>query len=881
MKHPIYKIPVQENFFESLVFGIIDKEAFSGNIKKTIVVLPTQIACHYFIETFKTISKSDHHPITLSINDLSYLYKDENNSSPLERISIVSKLTKHIVNLKIDGYSNFVQASLLAEYFTDLYLELSSYDIDIEKFSNFIRDDLAIHKQNTSLLFEKILPYLSEISLSNRRTFNNRFIRNLISKVNQKNLIIAGINSSLPAIKELMKNSLNISNIHIVFYGIDEEISEEIWNELEPQDNQYSYQEILKTLGFKRNELLKWNKDHSLQPQSKFLSQAFLPAKFCSNWYLEKHKPDNISLYNFADQISEAKYIAELAKNTDNKSILVVCNDEDLIVKLLYFFDLENINLSIIRDYPLIKSKTAVWLELILNFILEKHSIISSLALFKHTYSIIDPILLEKKLREKNNYSDSIFEFKHEIPELEKIEEITNSISQRGSFLEILKNHLAIASNLASKNIWEDEESTELEKHLKQLQECIEVNEYIDLHQYLALFKNFLKNAYYRPLASISRITLCKPIDSRLLTADIVIIAGLNHGIWPSKLNEDPLLSDHLLKKFGLPDRKEKLGSETSDFWRLCNAREVILTRSEKIGSNITLSSSWLLRLKALSCNTIEKSFIKDNVTTTINTLPPPSPCPPVSYRPQKLSATQIEKLIFNPYHIYVDTILRIKKLYPLRKELTAIDFGNFIHKAIAMHYEKGISFEEAGRASLKELKITTKATSILWWQRYLRIISWFKETDIPSIKLITETFGKIELKNNFVICAIADRIEVLDNNQLNIVDYKTGRLSSIKSINDGKTLQLLIEAIIAVNGDFYKLDNKTFSINSLKYIQLNGDEDIIKVIELDKNLSDLLLKTKNYLLELSLEYQKHTTPYHYSKKRTLSYCEYAHLARQ
>ena len=61
----------------------------------------------------------------------------------------------------------------------------------------------------------------------------------------------------------------------------------------------------------------------------------------------------------------------------------------------------------------------------------------------------------------------------------------------------------------------------------------------------------------------------------------------------------------------------------------------------------------------------------------------PPKPIPPVEARPKRLSVTQIEMLIRDPYSIYARHILRLKPLEPLNANPGAAERGMIIHYAL------------------------------------------------------------------------------------------------------------------------------------------------------------------------------------------------------
>ena len=62
---------------------------------------------------------------------------------------------------------------------------------------------------------------------------------------------------------------------------------------------------------------------------------------------------------------------------------------------------------------------------------------------------------------------------------------------------------------------------------------------------------------------------------------------------------------------------------------------------------------------------------------------PRPAPCPPVAARPEVLSVTQVEKLIRDPYAIYAQYILGLRKLAPLLPRGDARERGIALHEVM------------------------------------------------------------------------------------------------------------------------------------------------------------------------------------------------------
>ena len=641
---------------------------------------------------------------------------------------------------------------------------------------------------------------------------------------------------------------------------------------------------MLNKLNVKSSSIVPWYEESI---NSTFISKALKPAKSCGDWYDNKEY-SNITYLNAFNQYDEAKNIIKIIKDNSSKSIMVVTTDDNLMEKLILYINNDLEDISIIRDLSLSNCKAAIWLKLCLNFITEKFSLLSGLALLKHPFSNIDPALLselEILIRDNNFRSNNIFDAILEDEFLNNIminTEYFKDFEQEDSFKEKLQEHINFAEKITNINIWEDELSNEFKILLDSLLEKLDIFNDLNLENYTFLFNYFIKSAYFRPeIAEIKRVTILKPIDAKLHTADLVILAGLNEGTWPKLPSIDPCFNNMMFEKIGSPLPEQSISEESYNFQCLANAKEVILTRSEKIDSSITTPSRWFLKLLTLSrskaiSRTLEILSIKNKEDEFI------FPSPDIKYRPTSLSVTQIEKLIYNPYHIYVDIVLKLKKLPPLTKELSSLEFGNFIHKAMEIkHYLPSESYIEAGNKALNKLKIyNNNQVKLLWWPRFLRITEWLKENQNFSYQAFLENPGKMNISDNFTIIAKADRIE-LESNKINIIDYKTGKIASSKSIYAGQTLQLLMEGLIAIDSGFscqYKA--KKYQLNSLKYIQLSGLEEPAKILEININDKPIIAQTRKYLNELFEEYRSSSTPYYYTKKKVLSYCYYEHLSR-
>jgi ATP-dependent helicase/nuclease subunit B len=96
------------------------------------------------------------------------------------------------------------------------------------------------------------------------------------------------------------------------------------------------------------------------------------------------------------------------------------------------------------------------------------------------------------------------------------------------------------------------------------------------------------------------RIAIWGLLEARLQRRDLMILAGLNEGVWPASPPDDPFLSRAMRAKLGLPSLDERIGLAAHDFAQLANAPNVVLTRALRREGAPTLASRWLWRLQTL-----------------------------------------------------------------------------------------------------------------------------------------------------------------------------------------------------------------------------------------------------------------------------------------
>jgi ATP-dependent helicase/nuclease subunit B len=351
---------------------------------------------------------------------------------------------------------------------------------------------------------------------------------------------------------------------------------------------------------------------------------------------------------------------------------------------------------------------------------------------------------------------------------------------------------------------------------------------------YNSLFTAYLSQGEVRdPTQPHPHIMIWGTLEARVQGADLVILGGLNDGSWPKLPNPDPWLNRDMRQKAGLllPDRQ--IGLSAHDYQQAIAAHEVVLTRAHRNADAETVASRWLNRLTNLldglpkiggdvalkgmlargdkwmaDAAVLEATFKK------VDPAPRPAPRPPVAHRPTELYVTNIAKLIRDPYAIYARYILRLYPLDPLRQTPDARLRGQILHAILERFVKDRPVSEPFVAAKIRLLQTATDvlaaevpfpASRALWLARLDRAAEFLLDFEAnaggkPSILEDTGSTGLNAI--NFSLKARPDRIDMLPDGRLHIIDYKTGTPPTEK-VQLKYDNQLLLQAAMAQRGGF------------------------------------------------------------------------------
>ena len=433
--------------------------------------------------------------------------------------------------------------------------------------------------------------------------------------------------------------------------------------------------------------------------------------------------------------------------------------------------------------------------------------------------------------------------------------------------VHLLRSHITAAEALAASDtqtgadrLWRGEAGEALADFVHELLNALSDFAPMPGNRYGAFLDALMADRAVRPrYGKHPRLFIWGTVEAQMQQADLTILGGLNEGVWPPEAGADPWMSRPMRRNFGLPAPEHRVGQSAHDFQQLFCAPDVVMTRALRIEGTPTVPSRWLLRIE----NILRKSGISMEkpeaaewraMADLIDEPAPdmrikigrPAPKPPVSARPDRLSVTQIETWMRDPYAIYARHILGLRKLDGVDEDPGAADYGNLIHDALDQfiaRYPEHLPPDGEhelliiGREVFKPLAARPGLWAF-WWPRFERIAKWFIQTEAARRdavrKSYTEQAGTLDTSSGFQVYARADRIDQLRDGGIAIIDYKTGAPPSQADVANGFAPQLPLEAAIAEKGGFG--DVPAGPPASMAFWKLSGGDPAGEIVEINTN---------------------------------------------
>ena len=205
---------------------------------------------------------------------------------------------------------------------------------------------------------------------------------------------------------------------------------------------------------------------------------------------------------------------------------------------------------------------------------------------------------LDAWLREKHREDRSLLDWWTGVAaELAPLEALANSDMDLPGLSLVLQT---LGETLAGDALWTGPEGRALATRLETLGLEGHVFGPFVADEAPALMMALFADVAIRPAwGSHPRIAILGPLEAQLARADLMILAGLNEGVWPAQPSPDPWLAPAIRARLRLPGQARELGLAAADFVRALGAPKVLISRARRDAAGPLLPSRLLQRLDA------------------------------------------------------------------------------------------------------------------------------------------------------------------------------------------------------------------------------------------------------------------------------------------
>ncbi|MCL2469894.1 MAG: double-strand break repair protein AddB [Alphaproteobacteria bacterium] len=846
---------------------------------------------------------------------------------PLRRQMLLMQLV-----MKKDEFLSFDQASAMSSTLGHLLDQMDHENLDPKALSRmtFPPESPSAYWQETLQFLDiiitnwpKILEQEGCISLIKRqRLIIESRIKQWEAKPPSSPIIAAGSTGSVPMIGILMAAIAKLDQGEVILPGLDLNLDDEAWNEIEETHPQYTMKKWLESAKVKRKDVSYWE---GFTPQNparlSLLNNASLPARVSERWQrlttevIPLKACEGLEILTLEHQRKEADVIAlrlRAVLEEPDKTAALVTPNRALAARVAATLKRWNILVDDSAGTSLADSALGSFAINALAALAPQAGPLEALALLKHplltgpddkTKMIAKAErLIWRGVRPASGWKNAALIARDKKEKalaqwLETLEShskaFTENWTQSDSLETWIDRHIKLLENLGTPHLWHGDQAQSLSSLFDEWRQANKDVLPLTGADYLALFTSLIKQITLRPLyGQHPRLSLLGPLEARLWHHDLVILGGLNEGTWPPAPPTDPWMSRPMKQDLGLPTAERRIGQSAHDFIGLCAAPNVMITRASRVAGEQTVPSRLIMQINTiLQVLTFQmppspwESWAQTLSVPSAKPQPiaPPSPCPPLALRPKELSVTEISTWMRNPYAIYARHILKLEKLDPFDAPVDAALRGVAIHKALETFIKKYGSSKkwpknpyeallEEGRAVFAPYARYPQIMGF-WWPRFESMARWFVDMQAQRQK---EGFTTLDVEHrdtltlgDFTLKGYTDRLDRKADGTLCVIDYKTGSLPTDTQVMEGYEPQLALLSLMAQQRE---------TPSEASYWQLQNK----KIKSFNETLEAQMALAREGLEKLIETFNKETTPYEATPKasRAPHFNDYAHLAR-
>jgi inactivated superfamily I helicase len=739
-----------------------------------------------------------------------------------ERVIILSKLLSMDANVR-----NIATALPLARDFIRMqdYMENEGVKITDINWAELIDDKYATHFQNKARILDilKQLPN-DRLTTTQKRNADIRAWKNHLDKYDC--VIVCGSTASVPATADLMEYVACMQNGRIILSGKIDGETKDLELDTNPYHSEYLF---LKRLGLSVGDVQTIDVGKS--------NIDVMNISFGNTGTHVDNKLNNCKLIECARESEEALAATQIAKHavSENKSVLIITPDAAANQRI----KLEMNKLGIDADFSSGLSGTMTETgRAILN--------------------LFDDWIENNQKEFEKLYAQSDY----------------NLFNMLVAFVDSENGY-----NFQPNFTIENESDIPIWNAIKETADILRANEIVlNIFDARAFIADAIGSVSIRPIKNEDcKVCVLGTIESRMQTADVIILTGLNEGMFPGLGYENAWLPRNIANEIRLPSPNRKVSLMALDFMNLSCATEVYWLRSKQMGGTLTTESRFLSRVRVAVGDIKIDSEILNQVRAVDDVPYEPldysAPTPPIDK--SDVFVTDIELLIHNPYAFYVKHILKLRKKDDYWVLPDARNFGILVHDVI----ENAHDFN--AQKLIDEMDVRAKQVlpdnSILfyfWHKRFCEIAPFVEEFFKNKSIKYKEVLGSVNIAGRNVRA----RADIIWDGV--VMDIKTGSAPTKKQLLDGTMPQLPLEAFIMQNNGFPLKMHDVSITPILQFLQLkNGNPELIEYS--DEIAQEMIDTSVQKVRELFGQYSTDkVAEYEYRESVGAKYHEFDDLAR-
>jgi ATP-dependent helicase/nuclease subunit B len=881
----VFSIPVHRNFADALVNGLLAMHGRDRlTLARGIVLVPNNRAARAITDAFVRRAEPSLLlprlvPVGDVVDEAMGVALDSAGGAPVPaavdpytRRFVLARMVQQVRAIE-GGRIDAAEALRLASELAATMDALLAEEIAPEALRTLeVGADLAVHWQKSLDLIAMLLDrWPEELARLGRIDLVER--RNILLRRQARDwetippagfVVAAGITTSAKAVAALLRSVARLPNAMVVLPGIDLASPQDEWDAIAeaPLEShpQHHLRLLLDRMDVARSDVARWRWGDGKARQAvraRAVSNAFAAAKFTAKWNSlppAQRKLPGVRLAEFATPADEAQGIAialREALETPQRTAALITPDRALALRVTAHLRRWGIEADDSAGRPLNVTQPGTLILGIINAAADRFAPVALLALLKHPLVMAGEGRLDWLTGVRS--LDLALRGPRPAPGLAGlaaylaggdkrscgvrapaeawwVEMAPRFVSLETAFAvdnpalpDLLEAVRATVEDLAGENAWSGPAGRAAGALFADLAKAVPEGPLdTDAQSLGPIMAQLMSDIAVRPpQGGHPRISIWGLLEARLQSADLLVLGGLNEGVWPSSTAPDPWLAPKVRQELGLGGLDRRVGLAAHDLATALGGRDVLMTRARRDARSPTIASRFVLRLEAML-----SGIARDNRIVTMADVidahdgpaqltQRPAPSPLVGLRPHTISVTEVDRLKADPFAFYARRMLGLSALDPVDADPSAAWRGTAVHAIFDEWFKKDALDPDRLNARISALFDEPGMHPLLrafWQPRLTEAMQWINgqvANDRAEGRTVIETeiTGRIDIAG-VVLHGKPDRIDRIDGG-LAIVDYKTGKAPAAKVVTAGFAMQLGLLGLIAERGGFAGVSGK------------------------------------------------------------------------